>query len=75
MEGKEERGTRAVGSRKEMTRLLMLMIITSLVRLEFVDTAVALLTEVAEEGLAGFAGGFGLFANRVGQLLVFERGM
>ena len=38
----------------------MLVIIAALVRLEFVDPAVSLLAEIAEEGLECFAGGFGL---------------
>ena len=38
----------------------MLVVIAALVGFELVDPTVALLAEVAEEGLECFAGGFGL---------------
>ena len=52
-----------------LTHLLMRMIIAALVRLELVDARVALLAELAVEGAAGFARGFGLFFGR-GEMLV-----
>lgn len=38
------------------------VIIAALMGFEFVDAAVAFLAEVAVEGFAGFAGGFGLYS-------------
>lgn len=45
---------------KDTTYLLMQMIITTLMRLEFVDPSIALVAQIAMEGFAGFARRFRL---------------
>lgn len=53
----EEGSTRGRGSK---TYLLVLVVIASLVSLEFVDATISFLAEIAEEGFESLAGGFRL---------------
>ena len=51
----------------------MLVVVTPLVCLELIDPTVPLLAQVAVEGLASFAGGFGLFPFSVGSVKSIAR--